>query len=254
MKKLDHPPAPLTLTRERLRAVIYGEYGRGKTTLALTAPRPLVIDTNGGLISVTLQGGTATTFEPEGYEDLEALYWWVKEHSDDYDTIVIDTLDSLVYALMDELTDDTVESKQASGRRVGLRMRFIPEQADYYASQRQMHRFLVALRQLGKHIIITSSLRDFGGRTAPNVSPGMERVVCDWASLIGELIILDDVDGTEAADASGEKPSAGGRVLLTKESNARATKSRFRTLVPYVVEPTFDKLWTLVQKEYGGNK
>lgn len=251
MRKLEHPPTKLALEHERLRAVVYGDFGRGKTSFAATAPRPLFIDTNGGLISVTLQGGQGDSFVPDGYEDLEALYFWIKERADDYDTIVVDTLDSLVYTLMDEMTDDAAANKRSMGKQVSMRMRFVPEQGDYFANQRQMHRFLVALRQLGKHIIVTSSLRESpAGRTSPNVSFGMERVVCDWASLIGELIIFEGSDKPAAPDALGIVPQAGDRVLVTDERNDKATKSRFRSVKPYVVNPTFDTVWTAIQNEY----
>lgn len=243
--ELENPPEPLALAHERLRMVIYGDFGRGKTTFASTCPNPLIIDTNGGLVSIALNGSEAATFEPTGYEDLESLYFWIKEHAEDFDTIVIDSLDSLAYLLMDEITEDAVTFKKNEGKRVSLRMQFVPEPGDYFASQRQMNRFLVALRQLGKHIVITSAVRLKQGRTAPNVSDGMERVVCDFVSFIGELIILDDI----AEDDDDPELFEGCRVLLTNESNARATKSRFSSIKPYVVEPTFDKLWTLIEGE-----
>lgn len=245
-------PSPLTLDTEKLRAVIYGEFGRGKTTLAGTFPRPLIIDTNGGLVSLALQGVKAETFAPTGHEDLEALYRWVEAHSDKYDSIVIDTLDSLVYALMGEITDDAVAGKRRKGELVSLRMQYVPEQGDYFASQRQMFGFLNALRRLGKHVAVTSSMKDALGHTRPNVSAGMEKVVCDWASIIGELIILDldPKHGQPEKDALGTAPYDGCRVLLTGENNRRATKSRFASIKPYVVDPTFDKLALAIEAEF----
>lgn len=244
--ELANPPEPLTLASERMRMLVYGEFGRGKTTFASTFPTPLIIDTNGGLVSIALKGYEGETFEPAGYEDLEGLYFWIKDHSADFDTIVIDSLDSLCYLLMDEITDDAVLFKKNEGKKVSMRMQFVPEQGDYFASQRQMNRFLVGLRQLGKHIVITSSLRHKNGRTSPNVSDGMERVVCDFVSVTGELIILDEI----AEDDDDAELFEGCRVLLTNESNARATKSRLESIKPYVVEPTFDKLWSLIEAEY----
>lgn len=248
--EMTHEPVRLALEHEKIRALFYGDFGRRKTTLLGTFPRPLIIDTNGGLVSIALQGNTPETFEPTGHEDLEALFWWIAERADDYDTIGIDTADNLCLQLMGEISDDAVEEKEKSGRRVSLRMRFVPEQGDYYANQQQMFRFLTALRRLNKHIVITSSLRMKNGRTAPNVSDGMEKVLCDWASIIGELILLDDVDPNDAPDNAGTQPYEGCGVLLTQESNGRATKSRFRSLKPYVVDPTFDKLADLIETEF----
>lgn len=247
---LSNEPRVLTLENAPLRVLVYGDFGRGKTTLAGTFPRPLVVDTNGGLVSIALQGGKPEFFEPTGHEDLEALYFWIKARADDYDTIVIDTLDNLALQLMGEINEDAVQDKRSQGRKVTLRMQYVPEPGDYYANQQQMFRFLQALRRLGKHIVITSSQRVREGRSAPNVSEGMERVACDFVSVVGELILLDEVDPSDEPDKAGTMPYPGCRVLLTQEANRRATKSRFASIKPYVVDPTFDKLAALVADEF----
>jgi hypothetical protein len=245
--RLSSEPTLLTLENDPLRILIYGEFGRRKTTLAGTFPRPLFIDTNGGLVSIALQGRAAERFEPTGHEDLEALYWWIKEHIDNYDTIVIDTVDNLVLQLMGEISDDAVSFKERDGKKVSLRMRFVPEQGDYYANQQQMFRFLVALRRLGKHIVLVSSHRIKNGRTAPNVSDGMEKVLCDFVSVVGEMVLWDEPDQDDLEALPELYDGAG--VIITQESNSRATKSRYRSLKPGVVDPTFEKLYGLIEAE-----
>lgn len=253
--EMSSSPTELSLAEEPLKVVIYGEFGRGKTTLASTFPKPLFVDTNRGMVTLAMQGKSPMRFEPTGHEDLEALYFWIKDQVDggDYKTIVIDSMDSLVFLLMDEITEDAVSEKQATGKKVTLRMQFIPEQGDYFANQRQTNRFLTALRRLGLHIVILSSHRFKNGRSAPNVSDGMEKVICDFADVIGEIVILDEIDDDDKA----EDPELhdGCRVMFTMESNQRATKSRFHSLKPYVVLPEppasgFDKIWGLIEAEY----
>lgn len=251
MPELKSVPSVLSLDQEPQRWLIYGDFGRRKTTLAGTFPKPLIIDTNGGLVSIALQGRRPVSWTPDGHEDLEALYFWIKEQvesgEDDIETLVIDTVDNLAMDLMGEITEDAVFEKQKAGKNVSLRMRFVPEQGDYYANQMQMFRFLTALRRLGKHIVLVSSLRNKNGRTAPNVSDGMERVLCDFVSVVGELVILDEIEEEDLA----EDPAlyAGCGVMFTQESNGRATKSRFRSIKPYVMDPTFEKLNDLVTAE-----
>lgn len=256
MPTMSAEPTPLLLEQEKLRVVVYGDFGRGKTTFAGTFPKPFFIDTNGGLISLAINGVTGERFEPTGHEDLEALYAWIVEHTEGYETIVLDTLDSLAYTLMGEITEDAVGYKENNDKRVSLRMRFVPEQGDYFANQRQLDRFLKDLRLLDKHIVITSSMREHKGRTQPNVSKGLEKVVCDWASIIGEMVIVEPVEPDEDpydesdADALGVIPEGGERCLLTTEVNSRATKSRFRSLKPHLLEPTFEKVRDLIEAEY----
>lgn len=248
---LSSEPKSLTLTNDPYRFLLYGDFGRRKTTFGGTCPKPLWIDTNGGLVTLGLQGvSEGMTWTPEGHKDLEALYWWIKARVDenDIDTIIIDTIDNLCMQLMGEISDDFVKEKMASGKKISLRMQLVPDLGDYYANQKQMFSFLTALKALGKHIILLSSLRTAeNGRTAPNVSKGMESVICDFVSLVGEMIIIDE------ADLEGEDDPnlyAGCGVMLTAESNSRATKSRYRSIKPYVVDPTFDKLHKLIQDEF----
>lgn len=257
MPEMSSEPTPLLLDNEKLRVMVYGDFGRGKTTFAGTFPEPFFIDTNGGLISLAINGVTGDTFEPTGHEDLEALFYWIRDHSDGYETIVLDTLDSLCYTLMGEITEDAVGYKEGNDKKVSLRMRFVPEQGDYFANQRQMDKFLKSLRLLDKHIVITSSMREKKGRTSPNVSQGMEKVVCDWASIIGEMVIVEPLEpGDEPyePDALGDVPEGNERCLLTDEVNSRATKSRFRSLKPYLLEPTFERVRDLIEAEFAATQ
>lgn len=242
--KLKQEPKPIELTNERLRLVIYGEYGVGKTTLAMTAPKPLVIDTNGGLISVAVEAQPeeyiGDSWTPDDHTDLEALYFYLRAHADDYETIVIDSLDSLVRLLMDEIVDDSVERQRGKDKDPSLRMSYVPEQGDYFGNQRQMDRFLRDIRRLGKHVILTSGVREtkLPTRRTPDISPGARKIVQDWSSVTGELVLLDE----------GEH--AGKRVLMTAPSALRESKSRFRALLPIVLEPTFPKMWDAIEAAY----
>jgi hypothetical protein len=255
MKDLEVLPQPLVLEEEPLRMVIYGEFGRGKTTLADSFPAPLFIDTNGGMVTLALHGRAPLRWEPTGHEDLEGLVALIREtildDTNEYRTIVIDSLDSLVFLLMDEITADAVQEKQATGKKVSLRMQFVPEQGDHYGAQRQMQRFLVALRRLGMHIVITSGQRVTNGQSGCNVSAGMDKVVCDFASCIGEIVILDEVD-PEDLEVYPDLYD-GCRIVWFEEANSRSTKSRYESLKPFVVLPRdggFDKIADLIEAEY----
>lgn len=257
MPELSSEPSPLSLASEPQRVLIYGDFGRRKTTLAGTYPKPLIIDTNGGLVTLALQGKTPLRWTPEGHEDLEALYFWIRdrveEAGDEIETIVIDTIDNLCLLTMAEITEDAVFEKKRGGKNVTLRMQFVPEPGDYYGNQMQMFRFLTALRRLGKHIVLTSSARVKDGRSSPNVSEGMERVLCDFVSVIGEMVLFEadelpeGIDDPELTDLAEDMYPVG--VMLTTEVNSRATKSRYRSLKPYVASPDFEKIDALIKAE-----
>lgn len=72
----------------RIKMLIYGEPGIGKTTLALSAPDPVLFDIDGGINRVEY-GLIKTTVQVEKYEDvLEALN---SKEIESFKTIIIDT-------------------------------------------------------------------------------------------------------------------------------------------------------------------
>jgi GTPase SAR1 family protein len=236
---LSAPPQPLVATDEELRLLVFGEPGVGKTTLAMTAPRPLVIDTDRGLIAAAIAGVEALTIEPQSYQDLEALYFWCRDNAEEFDSIVIDSLDELVRLLLDQIVVEG-KGKKANSTITDV----IPEQAEYLANQRQLHSILTEFRKLRKHMILTGGVRERDGRRTPNVTPGLIPILNHFTSVTGELVVMD----LTADDAVKHNTTPGThRVLLTKPSAQRAVKTRLAALDPFVMDPTFPEMWDLVR-------
>jgi hypothetical protein len=243
---LSREPHQLSLEKEKLRILIYGSPGVGKTVMSLTFPQPLVIDTDAGLISGAIMGSEATAFEPTGWRDLEAMYFWAKERRDKFDTIVFDSITTLQRLLLDELVDQTTDVKTPE-KPV---MFFVPEQGQYLANQRQIARILTEFRRLGKHMVVTAGVRQRLtqegvpiGQRAPEVAPGLLTRLNHWSSVVGELVV-------QTRDREGKELPEPIRALLTAPTSDRSTKSRFRNLLPYVPNPNFDVMWAAVTKEY----
>lgn len=75
-----------------LKGLIYGVPGGGKTTLALSAPKPVIIDIDHGLNRVLPQY-QCNSVQVKTYDDIIAF---LKEDLSDYESIVIDTAGKLV--------------------------------------------------------------------------------------------------------------------------------------------------------------
>ena len=80
-------PAEMVNTENRFRVLIAGYPGIGKTTLGLSAPKPLLIDVDFG-INRTMASVRKDYIQPENYEELLND---LKGDLSDYETIVIDT-------------------------------------------------------------------------------------------------------------------------------------------------------------------
>jgi hypothetical protein len=99
-------------------------------------------------------------------------------------------------------------------------------------------------------MIVTSGVRERNGKVGPNVTPGLLPIINHWSSVQGELVVLNlSAEETPAGLEPGPH-----RVLVTAPSATRATKTRFSALAPYVVEPTFDKLWSLITSQKQANR
>ena len=97
----------------RIKMLIYGQAGTGKTTLALSAPNPLLIDFDGGVNRVNY-AHIKDTVQVSCYEDL--LNVLNNEDLSAYDTIIIDTGGKM----LDSMATYIIKNDSRLGRRNGM--------------------------------------------------------------------------------------------------------------------------------------
>ena len=97
----------------RIKMLIYGQAGTGKTTLALSAPNPLLIDFDGGVNRVNY-AHLKDTVQVSQYEDL--LNVLNNEDLSAYDTIIIDTGGKM----LDSMAAYLIKGDSRLGRRNGM--------------------------------------------------------------------------------------------------------------------------------------
>ena len=135
-------PNELTFENKRLSMIIAGVPGIGKTTLALSSPKPLLIDLDNGVSRVEARFRTDTAFESSYKELVDDL-----KNADlsKYETIVIDTGGKLL-----EMLKPVVISEDAkNGKRDGnLSLQ------GYGAIKRKFKEFITFVRGLDKNLII----------------------------------------------------------------------------------------------------
>lgn len=102
IKKKHQITVPTTI-----KALVYGQPGTRKTTLALSSPRPLLVDTDGG-VSRVHSVHRSDTIQVEKYEDVLALF---EENLSDYDTIIFDTAGKL----LDYMSDYIIRTNPKNG-------------------------------------------------------------------------------------------------------------------------------------------
>lgn len=138
-------PIKLTTTDARIQHVnilVYGESGIGKTTLCATAPNPLIISAEGGLMS--LRKFKIPVFEISKRDDCDEIYDWLKLSAEakKFDTICLDSLSEIAEVL---LSDEKAVNKDT--------------RAAYGTMADEMAILVRGFRDLPKHVYMTAKLK-----------------------------------------------------------------------------------------------
>ena len=135
-------PNQLDFSNKKVNMIIAGVAGIGKTTLALSSPKPLLIDLDGGI------GRVEAIYRKdcmmcENYNELEKD---LKENDlRDYETIVIDTGGKLLEMLKEKVISDNPKNGKSDGN-LSLQ--------GYGAVKREFSNFISMIKSLNKHLII----------------------------------------------------------------------------------------------------
>ena len=93
-----------------VKCVVYGCAGVGKTRLCATAPKPIIISAEEGLLSIT--DVDIDYIEIKTLADLDSAYRLLK-NDDKYETICLDSLSEIAEALVIELLPQHKDGRQA---------------------------------------------------------------------------------------------------------------------------------------------
>ena len=87
------------VTANGVKLLVYGHAGAGKTTLAASMPRPIIISAEGGLLSI--QGAALPYIEVSSMETLREAFDYVSgEHGADFDSIVLDSISEIAEVVL----------------------------------------------------------------------------------------------------------------------------------------------------------
>lgn len=151
--------------------ILFGASGAGKTSLAATAPRPIFMDSNQGMLSIADRPGLEHVKSEDIFKmnDLDRAYRnckgtgkqdWRKK----FDTIVIDHFDDVQALVLDELGEG----------RAGRDDRFDPDDIDrktYGIMGNRLRRYIRKFKAVPMHkILICSEMED---RNSGGVRPGL---------------------------------------------------------------------------------
>lgn len=99
--------------KKNLVMMVYGEPGQGKTTLALSAPSPVLIDTDGG-VGRTLAAHRCPTVQVKTWEDVLGAMDEIAQ-APQFRTIVVDTVGKLLDYMSEYITRNDPKMRKRDG-------------------------------------------------------------------------------------------------------------------------------------------
>lgn len=99
-----------------VKALIFGESGVGKTKLAATAPTPLILNAEGGLLS--LAGDNLDSVDIKTVDDVMDVYSFIteSEEAQKYESVVLDSVSEIAEVYLNTLKKEYSDARQAYGQ------------------------------------------------------------------------------------------------------------------------------------------
>ena len=94
--------------------MLYGQPGIGKTTLACSAPSPVLLDYDGGISRVN-GAHQCDTVQVSSWEDTQEALKEIAEAGDTYQTVIIDTVGKMLNYMEDYIKRTQPRLKQMDG-------------------------------------------------------------------------------------------------------------------------------------------
>lgn len=135
-------PREMDFSQKKISMIVAGLPGIGKTTLALSAPKPLLIDLDGGVSRVEAKY-REDTMEVSTYAELKDEI--KKEDLSAYETVVIDTGGKLFELMKPYLIAQSPKNGKADG---SLSLQ------GYGAAKREYGAFVDSVKALGKNLVL----------------------------------------------------------------------------------------------------
>lgn len=142
----------LDFSNKKIAMLLIGRAGIGKTSVALSAPRPLLLDLENGVdrVEACYRSDTSTVDPslPDDKKYEEFIKDLTTEDLSNYDTIIIDTLGKLVDLLTPVVIKENHANAQKDGKTLSLK--------GYGAVSAKISEFIKLVKGLNKNVVFIS--------------------------------------------------------------------------------------------------
>lgn len=170
-----------------VRLLVYGKNGKGKTRLAASFPKALIIDVN--------EEGTRSAREFKGtkvypvrrWEDISAIYWYLQKGDHPFESVAVDTLTALGdMAVRRALKENFDRDPNKDPKQ--------PKIQDWNKSKQLMEGIILQFRNLPMHVIFTAQERTVGDPEegeeimhVPRLQTAVQGIAMGAVGIVGRL-------------------------------------------------------------------
>jgi phage nucleotide-binding protein len=99
-----------------VKVLVYGDAGTGKTVLCSTAPSPIILSAESGLLS--LRGFDIPVITIKSFQDLIDAHTWISSDKDaqKFKTICLDSISEIAEVVLSDLKNKNKDARQAYGQ------------------------------------------------------------------------------------------------------------------------------------------
>lgn len=215
--------------------LVYGESGVGKTTLSGSCDdvpemrRVLVIDIEGGLLSLKDRNPDVDSVRVKSWADMQLVYDELYSGKHEYNTIVVDSLTEVQKMSMDQVMRKLVDEHEERDPDVpGIR--------EWNINIEQTRKFVRAFRDLPVSTIFTALVKqDRNPRTgAVKKKPSLSGKVADEVAGFLDIVVYLYVKEYEGENR---------RMLLCQATEDTVAKDRTGKLPSVIIDPTMTTIW-----------
>ena len=238
-----HPASELPQNQNFL---IYGDSGTGKTRLASTAPKVLVVDVNDKGQDSVRRDLNPDFIQIEYWREVIDIYWFLQEGDHEYESVAIDTVSNLQNICMDFVLGD--EASRDASRDPDM-----PSRQAWGKVGKLMRTQIINFRNLPINTIFVAQLRakqsgdDEDDESeivyGPEVSPSIEKSLKAAVGTIGYLTKREVVIRNRKTKAARKEVR---RRLLLGDSERYVSKDRNGMFPQHIDAPDLAEMLALI--------
>jgi hypothetical protein len=188
---------------DSVKSVIYGGAGVGKTRLCATAPSPIIISAESGLLS--LADVSCDFIEVKSLKEFDECYRFMKssEEAKKYETCCLDSLSEIAEVLLEKILPNHKDARQAYGELAQSMMPMLRKFRDLKGTHTVFTSKLITLQDEETEKVTQELM--LPGKVLPNQVPYMvDELFCLQVDRKGKAFLQTTPDRTRfAKDRSG---------------------------------------------------